>query len=104
VGIQMNGMWCEDPISVKRQVKQYFESKFEAVSEFKLNLDGVSFRTISEADNNLLCTNISEVEVLEVVRQCDSSKCPGPNGFNFFFVKKNWEVIGKDIVRAILSF
>ena len=31
-------------------------------------------------------------------------KCPGPDGFNFFFIKNNWEVIGKDVVRAILFF
>jgi len=42
--------------------------------------------------------------VFEVVSQCGSSKCPGPDGFNFFFIKSNWEIIGKDVVRAILFF
>jgi len=67
-------------------------------------LDGVGFKRISAADNDLLCDNITEVEVLEVVSQCGSSKCPGPYGFNFAFVKKYWEVIGKDIVQAIRDF
>jgi len=44
------------------------------------------------------------VEVLEVVSQCGSSKCPRPDGFNFAFAKKYWEVIGKDFVLAIRSF
>ena len=60
------------------------------------------FTTISEADNALLCRNISEDEVLEVVSQYGRSKCPSPDGLNFFFVKNNWEVIGKDVVKAIL--
>jgi len=42
--------------------------------------------------------------MLEAVSQCDSSKCPGPGVFNFFFLKNNWEVIGKDVVKAILYF
>jgi len=44
------------------------------------------------------------LEVLDAVSQCGSSKCPGQDGFNFFFIKNNWEVIGKDIVRAIQNF
>ena len=36
--------------------------------------------------------------------QCGSSKCPGPDGFNFFFIKSNWEIIDKDVDRAILFF
>ena len=58
----------------------------------------MGFKRISAADNDLLCDNITEVEVLEVVSQCGSSKCPGPDGFNFAFVKKYWEVIETDIV------
>jgi len=42
--------------------------------------------------------------VFDAVSQCRSSKCPGPDGFNFFFIKSNWEIIGKDVVRAILFF
>jgi len=48
-------------------VKQFFESRFEAPSECKLNLDGVSFRTISEDENALLSGIITEAEVLEAV-------------------------------------
>ena len=104
VGIRINDTWCDDPQRVKSQVKQFFKSRFEVPSECKLNLDGVSFRTISEDENALLSGIISEAEVLEVVCQCGSSKCPGSDGFNFFFIKNNWEVIGKDVVRAILFF
>jgi len=49
----------------------------------------VCFKTITEADNDFLCSNITELEVLEVVSQCGSSKRPCPDGFNFFFVKNN---------------
>jgi len=31
------------------------------------------------------------------------SKSPGP-GFNFFFIKKNWDIVSKDIIRALHSF
>jgi len=44
------------------------------------------------------------MEILEAVSHCESTKCPGPDGYNFHFVKKNSDVIGDDIVRAIMSF
>ena len=36
--------------------------------------------------------------------QCGNSKCPEPDKYIFFFIKNNWDVIGKDIVRDILCF
>jgi len=104
VGIHINGTWCDDPHRVKSQVKQFFERRFEAPSECKLKIDGVSFRTISEGQNALLSGIFTEEEVFKVMSQCGSSKCPGPDGFNFFFIKSNCEIIRKDVVRAILFF
>ena len=96
-------MWCEEPTRVKRYVKGYFESRFGVNERFRLNLDRVCFKTVTNDDNDMLCSNISKSEILDV-SQCDSSKCPGPDGYNFFFVKNNWDIVGEDIVGAIMSF
>jgi len=103
VGLRINGVWCEDVSCVKGQVKGYFEGRFGENLMNRANLDGVCFKSISTTDNDLLCDNISKVEVLEAVSQCGSLKYPEPDGFNFTFVKKYWEIIGKDVVEAILS-
>jgi len=70
----------------------------------RLNLDRVCFKTFTNDDNDMLCSNISKSEILDVVSQCDSSKCPGPDGYNFFFIKNNWDIVGEDNVGAIMSF
>ena len=104
VGIHINDTWCDDPHLVKSQVKQFFERRFEGPPECKIKLDGVSFRKISEGEKAMLSGIFTEEEVFDVVSQCGSSKCPGSDGFNFFFIKSNWEIIGKDVVKAILFF
>jgi len=104
VGLCINVVWCEGSVIVKSQVKTFSGSRFDAVTMLKLNLDGVGFKFISKKDNDLLCTNIIEYEIIDGMSQCESSKCPGPDGYNFFFVKNNWDVIGKDIVWAIICF
>jgi len=45
----------------------------------------VSFKTISGADNASLVGIISEEEIKEAIWNCDSSKSPGPDEFNFGF-------------------
>jgi len=104
VGLWSDGVWCEEPASVKSQVKRYFESRFEIGEKCMLNLDRVCFKSVTSTYNDILYSNISVMEILDVVSQCESTKCPSPDGYNFSFVKKNWDVIGDDIVRAIMSF
>jgi len=89
VRLWINGSWCEDVPTIKNRVKGYFESRFGEKPSTRVNLDGVNFKCISMIDNDLLCSDISELEAFGAVSQCGNSKCPGPDGFNFFFVKNN---------------
>jgi len=43
VGLRTNGTWCEEVSIVNSQVKQFFDSRFDAKLGIRLNLDGVSF-------------------------------------------------------------
>jgi len=51
-----------------------------------LNLDGFHFRNITEA--------------------CCAVKCggTGPNDFNFYFIKGNLDILGKDFIKVINCF
>ena len=36
--------------------------------------------------------------------QCEGSKSPAPDGFNFNFIKKSWEFIKEEFVAALALF
>ena len=36
--------------------------------------------------------------------QCEGSKSPGPDGFNFNFLKKGWEVVKEDLMEVMNLF
>jgi len=46
----------------------------------------------------------SEEEVKAVVWLCEGSKSLGPNGFNFNFIKSNWEILKEDIMEVVYAF
>jgi hypothetical protein len=61
------------------------------------NLNGVTFPTISEEENEGLVATFSMEEIEEVVKSSDGNKSPGPDGYNFAFLKKFWEILKGDV-------
>jgi hypothetical protein len=45
----------------------------------------------------MLSAPFSLEEIYDVVKDCDGNKCPGPDGFNFAFVKNCWDIIKGEI-------
>jgi len=39
-----------------------------------INLDGIQFRRISEADNEIICRAFSDQEILEAIGSCERSE------------------------------
>jgi len=100
-GLHIDEAWCEDPVVVKKEAKYYFEARFTAKPWLGFNLDGVEFRSISAADNEMLCSVISEHEILEAIKQCGSKKSPDLDGYKFYFIKNNWVILGAEMISSI---
>ncbi|GJV35020.1 retrovirus-related pol polyprotein from transposon TNT 1-94 [Tanacetum coccineum] len=45
-----------------------------------------------------------EKEVWDAVCGCGSDKAPGPDGFNFKYIKRFWDVIKVDVLKAVRCF
>jgi len=103
-GLKVGDQWCEDPTKVKARVKDFFESRFSGGGSHLVRLDNVGFKSISREDNEMLVGIISEEEVKEAVWNCDSSKSPGPDCFNFGFIKFCWDILKGDVVSAVQRF
>jgi len=69
-----------------------------------IRLDNIEFPTINREDNDMLANKITKEEIKTVVWDCESNKSPGPDGFNFNFIKKFWGLIKEDTVRAVTCF
>lgn len=43
-------------------------------------------------------------EVKQTVWECNENKCPGLDGYNFYFTKACWDVLREDIVKVMKEF
>ena len=86
------------------EAKNLFEARFKATKDLGVRLEGVDFKTIKVSENDSLLANFTEEVIRDVVWQCEGSKSPGPDGFNFNFLKHSWETIKDDIVGALSLF
>ena len=103
-GIYVNGKWCEDKEVIKTKVREFFDDRFARNDACQVRLDKVRFCSISGPDNDMLINDFSEDEIRAAVWSCDSFKSPGPDGFNFGFLKFCWEIIKKDVMAAVRDF
>ncbi|GKV49843.1 hypothetical protein SLEP1_g56570 [Rubroshorea leprosula] len=103
-GLYSNGEWIEDVGEVKELARNYFKGKFEKEKWSRPTLEDLQFKKISEADNKFLISKFSTEEIEEAVWGCNGTKSPGPDGFNFNFIKKVWPVIKEDVYAFLAEF
>lgn len=85
MGLNVDGVWYEEPNKVKLKVKEFFENKFGKDNEAALKLDGIYFNHLSQADNTFLKAPLETEEIKEAIRDCDGDRSPEPDNYNFKF-------------------
>ena len=60
-------------------------------------MDEVQFNKLYDEENEVLIAPFSMLEIEAVVMDSDGNKSPGPDGFNFAFVKEFWFLIKEEV-------
>lgn len=59
---------------------------------------------VTKQMNENLVADVSEKEVRDAFFQMHPSKAPGPDGLSPIFFHNFWDVLGKDVVCAVIAF
>ncbi|GKV46811.1 hypothetical protein SLEP1_g53774 [Rubroshorea leprosula] len=102
--ILINGKQLTGVTEIKEGVAEYFQNLFTEEVWHQPKLDGIGFKQISQTDNELLIAPFSKEEIRKVIWECDSSKAPGSNGFNFRFMKSMWDDIKTKVIGFVKEF
>lgn len=103
-GLKTQEGWTEDPVKIKEHAFEFFKSKFASRFMGGPRLRGDKYAKISDEDVLMLERPFGEEEKWDAVKGCGNNKAPGPDGFTFGFIRKFWEIIKPDLIKAIMWF
>ena len=90
-GLEVRGERVSKPSLIKREVLRFFRDRFKEDFKIRPGIVCSGLKRISEQDGLFLIEPFSKQEIKVAVFDCGSNKAPGPDGFNFRFVKHFWD-------------
>ncbi|GJR98189.1 RNA-directed DNA polymerase, eukaryota, reverse transcriptase zinc-binding domain protein [Tanacetum coccineum] len=61
-------------------------------------------KKLSSNDADFMVREVCDEEIKEALFQIDGNKAPGPDGLSSLFFIKAWDIVGKDICKAVKEF
>ena len=104
LGLEVNGEWVSKPTLVKKEVMRFFRDHFREDFAHRSSLECMGIKTVKEEDCDFLIASFSKQEIKDAVFECGSNKAPGPDEFNFRFVKCFWNLLEEDFFRIMSEF
>jgi hypothetical protein len=99
-----NGSVVEGLPVIKDATVSFFSNLFRSPDRFRIGLGPVGFKTLSASSSASLERDITLEELKQSVWDCDGSKSPGPDGFNFKFYRLAWNFIADDLLDLANNF
>ncbi|GLT87684.1 hypothetical protein SLE2022_057510 [Rubroshorea leprosula] len=96
--------WVEEPDMVKKEVVNFFRNLFQEEHWNRPKPTNLLFKRISDEQRLWLERPFSDEEIEEGLKSCAGSKAPGPDGYNFNFLKLFWNCIKEDFVNFFREF
>lgn len=103
-GLKVDGNWIHEPGRVEEAVQEHFQKLYSEQWSDRPFVNGIQFPQVSLEENVMLIESLSEEEIKSAVWQCDDYKSPGPDGFNFHFIKTFWDTVKQEFVGFISEF
>lgn len=92
-----DGAWCTNDESLKKEALDYFHSLFCHKDLDPLYLPSRNMPRLSNSASDCLLAPMLQDEVQKTLNSMKSFKAPRPDGFQAFFFRKYWNVVGHDL-------
>ncbi|XP_028055424.1 uncharacterized protein LOC114259592 [Camellia sinensis] len=96
--ISVNGVSLEEPSRVKHEVFLHFKKHFKE-SWVNRPVLGGEFKLIEGTISYHLVSDFTKAEVWAAIKESNSNKAPGPDGFNLLCYQKFWRIMKQEIMQ-----
>ena len=103
-GLMIRGVWNTNVEEVKQEVLRFYQNKFRERWTSRPKLINPKFKTLNTLERTGLESKITTEEIKNAIWACGSEKAPGPDGFTFKFLKRQWDLIQGDIIKFVDYF
>ena len=107
---RMDGSVANSDEEVKSEAIDYFKlllgqpSHSMSAPERLRSLDSIILRKVSDQHSRDLVREFSSDDIKRAFFSMSDHKAPGPDGFNPYFFKKAWPIIGQEVIDAVKEF
>ena len=103
-GLFCNGSCSSDPATIQNVVFSHFADRFRDLKPIRPSFYCPSLAKLTAEEALALEHPFHADEIRDAVWSGDGSKAPGPDAFNFDFIKRSWPILGNDFTKAIEHF
>ena len=102
----MDGKWLNKKEQVEEAFIKFYKNLFTEAEQKKAVQDAImrKGKLVTEVHERLLLAEFTKEDVKRVMFSIPNDKAPGIDGFNSYFFKHCWEVIGYEVCEAVLDF
>jgi len=104
LSLEVDGKMLSNPVEMKIVVFNFFRNLYSHHDRSRPSRYHLEFQMLQPSSSAALECPFSAEEIKAAVWNCEGNKAPGPDGVNFFFIKKAWSTIGGDITRMVEEF
>ncbi|KAJ0755575.1 putative RNA-directed DNA polymerase [Helianthus annuus] len=103
-GIYVNEVWVSNPVEIKENFFEFFSNLFSEPLDLRPQVVCPNLESLSDIEAEQIIAPFSLFEIKEAVWDCDGDRAPGPDGFNFQFIKRFWDGFQNDFMRIFNKF
>uniref|UniRef100_A0A251U4I0 Putative RNA-directed DNA polymerase, eukaryota, Reverse transcriptase zinc-binding domain protein n=1 Tax=Helianthus annuus TaxID=4232 RepID=A0A251U4I0_HELAN len=103
-GVFKDGVWETNPTVVKQHFFDFYESLFKEPMLMRPPIECPNLSVLTEEEAEVLVRPFSAREIKDAVWDCDGDRAPGPDGFNFKFLKRCWNGVQADFIKIFDEF
>ncbi|KAJ0918826.1 putative RNA-directed DNA polymerase [Helianthus annuus] len=103
-GVLVEGEWVTNPVTIKQHFYEFYSKMFSEPMSTRPPIVCPNLKSLSATEAESLEATFSLAEIKNAIWECDGDRAPGPDGFNFKFIKRCWEGLQNDFLNLFDEF